>query len=162
MLRVVINDKHGGFGLSAKAILWLMERGSTLIKTATLGEYGIEETVEQIKQIAEDDGYKFSHVDGDLYACWYGSALVDVAKGVVHTANVRTPYNENDWQLQTIRVRTHPDLITVVETLGEEASGQYASLKIVDIPDIDVSERDIQISEYDGAEWVAERHRTWS
>lgn len=49
-------------------------------------------------------------------------------------------------------------LIQVVEEMGEAANGSCADLKIVDIPD-DV---DWYIEEYDGNEWVAERHRTWS
>jgi hypothetical protein len=53
--------------------------------------------------------------------------------------------------------RTDKYLIQVIEELGEEADGTFASLKIVEIPD-DV---DWVIQEYDGVEWVAERHRTW-
>jgi hypothetical protein len=48
-------------------------------------------------------------------------------------------------------------LIQVVEELGEKASGRFADLKVVEIPD-DV---EWQIDEYDGLEWVSERHRTW-
>ena len=53
--------------------------------------------------------------------------------------------------------RNDPDLVAVVETLGEKANGQCAELAIVEIPD------DIEwdIEEYDGVEWVAEKHRTW-
>lgn len=54
--------------------------------------------------------------------------------------------------------RDDPDLVRVVEKLGEEAFGGYAELKVVEIPD-DVQ---WQLMEYDGAEWIAERHRTWS
>ena len=48
-------------------------------------------------------------------------------------------------------------LIEVVEELGDTASGKYADLKIIEIPD-DV---EWQIEEYDGCEWIAEKHRTW-
>jgi len=53
--------------------------------------------------------------------------------------------------------RADPDLIYVIETLGDEANGPCASLKVIEIPD------DIQwqINEYDGREWIAEEHRTW-
>lgn len=53
--------------------------------------------------------------------------------------------------------RTDPDLIKIIEELGEDANGSCAELKIVEIPD-DV---EWQIEEYDGMEWVAEKHRTW-
>ena len=54
--------------------------------------------------------------------------------------------------------RDDPALIEVVEQLGGEAGNRYSELKIVDIPD------DVEwtIEEYDGLEWVAEAHRTWS
>lgn len=53
--------------------------------------------------------------------------------------------------------RSDPDLISVVEELGEEANSRYAELKVVEIPD-DVK---WEIHEYDGIEHVAECHRTW-
>ncbi len=54
--------------------------------------------------------------------------------------------------------RDDPVLVKIVEYLGAEANGGYAKLKVVEIPD-DV---DWAIDEYDGKEWVAEKHRTWS
>jgi hypothetical protein len=54
--------------------------------------------------------------------------------------------------------RTDPVLAQVVELLGKAAWGNFSELKVVDIPD-DV---DWYISQYDGKEHVAERHRVWS
>lgn len=53
--------------------------------------------------------------------------------------------------------RSDPALVQVVEELGERADGGYASMKVVEIPD------DVEwyIQEYDGFEWIAEKHRTW-
>jgi hypothetical protein len=53
--------------------------------------------------------------------------------------------------------RDDPYLVKIVKELGSSASGSYASLKIVEIPE------DVEwfISDYDGAEWVSEKHRTW-
>lgn len=65
-----------------------------------------------------------------------------------------------------IALRSHPDLIECVETLGRDAAWdtQYQdeeegnSLKIVEIPD----GIDVEICEGDGGlEWVAEKHRVW-
>lgn len=57
--------------------------------------------------------------------------------------------------------RDDPILLQVVETLGPKAaSGNLSSLGFTEIPD-DVPEDGWTIQEYDGAEWVAEKHRTW-
>jgi hypothetical protein len=53
--------------------------------------------------------------------------------------------------------RDNPNLVRVVEKLGEKANGPGASLLVVEIP----NGVEWEIQEYDGAEWVAERHRTW-
>ena len=55
--------------------------------------------------------------------------------------------------------RADPALIQVIKEMGtESAGGTYSELKIVDIPD----GVEWEIEEYDGMEWVAEKHRTWS
>lgn len=53
--------------------------------------------------------------------------------------------------------RTNEHLIKVVEAFGAAAGDEYSRLAIVEIPD------DVEwtIDEYDGREWVAEKHRTW-
>lgn len=68
---------------------------------------------------------------------------------------------ENDaflWHYNFTQDRSDADLVAVVEQFGDAASGGYADLHIVEIPD-DV---DWYVEEYDGNEWVAEKHRTWS
>lgn len=67
-------------------------------------------------------------------------------------------YSEQTFYDRDIK-RNDPYLIQTIEELGSEAaSGKYAELKIVEIPD------DVEwtIEKYDGLEWVAERHRIWS
>ena len=54
-------------------------------------------------------------------------------------------------------LRTDPDLIEVVEQLGEDAASTSAELAIVEVPVNVEWER----QEYDGKEWIAEAHRTW-
>ena len=56
-----------------------------------------------------------------------------------------------------IEERADPHLVRVVEELGAAASGSCSSLKVVEIPD----GVDWTICDYDGIEWVAEKHRTW-
>lgn len=53
--------------------------------------------------------------------------------------------------------RADPLLVRVVEELGDEANGFCANLGIVEIPD-DV---EYEVEEYDGSEWVSEKHRRW-
>jgi len=54
--------------------------------------------------------------------------------------------------------RDDPYLIKVIKELGMAANGPHSNLKIVEIPG------DVKwlVQDYDGAEWVAEEHRTWS
>jgi len=57
--------------------------------------------------------------------------------------------------------RDDPILLNVIDTLGlEESAGEYARLAITEIPD-DIPADGWIICEYDGMEWVAEKHRTW-
>jgi len=54
--------------------------------------------------------------------------------------------------------RDDPVLVRLVEELGDEVNTRYSELKIVEIPD----GIEWTVCEYDGLEWVAEAHRTWS
>ena len=55
-------------------------------------------------------------------------------------------------------LRTDPRLIELMEQKGSKwCSGDFAKLKIVEIPD----DIDYYISDYDGMEAVEETHRTW-
>jgi len=56
------------------------------------------------------------------------------------------------------QIRTDPRLIQTIEELGDRANGSCAELEIIEIPE----GVEWEIEEYDGMEWVAEKHRTWS
>lgn len=53
--------------------------------------------------------------------------------------------------------RADPDLIAILEEMGDAANGWSSEIAIVEIPD-DVK---WHIEEYDGREHVAEDHQTW-
>ena len=53
--------------------------------------------------------------------------------------------------------RDDPALVATVQALGEEANGNFARLKVVKVP----GDVEWTIDEYDGLEWVAEKHRQW-
>lgn len=112
-MKVVINKRHGGFGLSEAAVL----------------------------RYAELKGIKLYTKQSS-----YGSI------------NFYTDEKLSDMFLDLAVPRDDPHLVQVVEELGYKANGYYAGLEIVEIPD-DV---EWHIEEYDGSEWVAENHRTWS
>ena len=62
----------------------------------------------------------------------------------------------DDWTFD----RSDPDLVKVVETLGEKSGhGKNCKLKVVEIPD-DI-EWYIDSREQGGGEFIAEEHRTW-
>jgi hypothetical protein len=54
--------------------------------------------------------------------------------------------------------RDDPVLVTLVRELGQAACGEHARLKVVRIP----ANVDWQIEDYDGQEWISEKHRTWN
>jgi hypothetical protein len=53
--------------------------------------------------------------------------------------------------------RSDPDLIAVIEEMGESANSWASELTIVEVPD----DAKWHIHEYDGMEHVAEDHRIW-
>jgi len=108
-MKIVINDCHGGFGISKEAMDFMSERGNKQAE-------------------AELEEYTGRYCGG----------------GVSKKFDYR--YKRDD-----------SDLIEAVKQLRKKANGDHASLKIVEIPD----GIDWEIDEYDGMEWVAEKHRKW-
>lgn len=53
--------------------------------------------------------------------------------------------------------RNLPEVVEAVESLGVEANGRCADLRVIEIPD----NIQWQVVEYDGNEHVAEVHRRW-
>ena len=86
--------------------------------------------------------------------CFGGFGLSDLASDMYCAAKNIAADNFFDRDVP----RNDPVLVEIIEKLGTAADGRYSELKIVDIPD-DV---DWIVEEYDGMEYVAERHRVWS
>ena len=74
--------------------------------------------------------------------CFGGFGLSEKAREILGIDN-----SFDEYQID----RNDPKLIEVVETLGDEANGNYARLRVVNIPD---DATDWEIDEYDGAEKV--------
>lgn len=134
-MKIVINARHGGFGLSAKATeQYLARKGKNVwwFKTARTPEGGLDFDRVEPTDSPDRESCPFSYTSpGREEGSYFASRDIP---------------------------RDDPDLIAVVEQLGIEANGRFAELRVVEIPD-DV---DWEIAEYDGSEWVAEKHRTWS
>lgn len=143
--RVVINAKYGGYGLSHKAIMRYLEMCGTPVWPE---ENQFSSLCGPTYWLIAPDG---GRVSDDTPSNWHEMTMAE-----------RTAYNQT-WDSQIFRIddvpRDDPYLVKVVEELGSKAaSSGHAELKIVDIP----ADVDWEINEYDGKEWIAEKHRTWS
>ena len=142
MIKVVINKCHGGFGLSHEAVLLYLDRSGRQVWVEENDKFGglIPFTYYLVPPEQRIEG------DPDN---WHEMTL---AERQAHNA----AYSDTVFQDRDL-ARDDPALVAVVQELGAKADGRHAELKVVEIPD-DVN---WYIEEYDGCEWVAERHRTW-
>lgn len=105
-------------------------------------------------------GFSLSQAAAEaIYARWQaqGKTVTDMWGEPLTPATSCDKWSR-DAQMRDIP-RDDPDFVAVVEELGAaQASGRYASLRVVEIP----ADVEWEIEEYDGAEHVAEAHRTWS
>ena len=158
-MKVVINKCYGGFGLSAKAVARFAElkgRPCFFFKQDPGNLHGgyIPITIEEADS---QDCFMFSafdipNPDEVLPSQKNWSAMSMEARQASNAA----------WEAHSHDTRPSPrhdaDLVRVVEELGDTANGRCAELKVVEVPD----GVEYEIDEYDGAERVAERHRTWA
>lgn len=153
--KIVINECFGGFGLSEAAVLWLIDKGSPIVKKMPVSEYYGFSSASAYKH--KDDAEKEWNKD------WAGRRLCNGKHGLYKVGNVVECVTDGEFIYVMVddddsrKFRTHVDLITVVEILGTVANGPHAALKVVEIPD-DVD--DWYIDEYDGRESIREG-RTW-
>lgn len=135
-MKIVINDCYGGFSISPIALEKYAERkGIEKLYWFTWWDSDTHERSEP-RQVERPEVRSFPTV-----------LAYTIDNPDEHTKS----FSSRDFK------RDDPDLVAVVEELGSTANGAYAELKVVEIPD-DV---DWCIEEYDGREWVAEKHRTW-
>lgn len=140
-MKIVINKCFGGFGLSPLAI---KEYLSMIGKEC----FFYKRDYKSKREIYN----KVSLQDADTHDVSVTKDFGDVVVG--HKAFYEEDYNFYYGNFE----RTDPNLIAVVEKLGEhKASGTYAKLSVVEIPD----GVEYEIDEYDGAESIHEKHRIW-
>lgn len=140
MKKIAINKCFGGFSLSHKAVMLYAELSGFKL-------YPFQDKRDP---------------NGDISS--FGECIRWDGKG-------KPPFiiyylREDDWSMQNepgvyfasrdIK-RDDPNLIKVIEQLGNKADGSCARLSIVEIPDDVIWD----IAEYDGQESVVEQHRSW-
>lgn len=145
--KVVINDCYGGFGLSLTAIEML----ANLKGHGELHHYLMEGFDTRIyRKVSAEE------VDSNVNHFIFTYTLTKDVGDQFEEEEFHNLFDQYSYKREFDRHDV--DLVKVVETLGSKAaSGKFSQLKIVEIPE-DV---DYKIKEYDGAEWVAETHRTW-
>lgn len=138
-MEIVINKKYGGFDLSVLAIKELLQ-----LKGKQGYFYDMEIIDKDIWYVKKQD-----NENGMFTTCFtkdFGTKI--------NSKDVDDNYYFNVKSLD----RTDADLIRVIKKLRERANTMVSSLEIIEIPD-DV---EWEIEEYDGNEWIAEKHRVWS
>lgn len=116
------------------------KRTRKIVINACHGGFGL--SPEAIMMYSDLAKLNLKWVSGSMIDSWYRDGIED---------------DDHYWWDHSLE-RDDKNLVKVVEALGDAASGWAAELKIVEIP------ADVvwTIAEYDGLEWVAEAHRTWS
>ena len=164
MTRVVINSCYGGFSLSPAAVRRMAEMDGRECYFFRHVWDGAHVDFKRYQQITEEEA------TGSGF--WYAFDIPNPGEVLVATKDWHAMTNEEKNEHNALYARhsldnreiprDDPRLIQVVEELGADhrsgASGACANLTIVEVPD-DV---EWEIQEYDGNEWVAEKHRTWS
>lgn len=135
-MKIVVNHCYGGFSLSSEAVIRLIERKSSLIKTSPAEEWLGDIISMDWKEIKLRDDFTTNALIRDV-----------LLKDDIIYQDIARDYEK----------RSHPDLIALVEELGPNINGRFAKLEIVEIPD----GLNWIIDDYDGMETIHEAHRSW-
>jgi hypothetical protein len=151
-MKIVINKCYGGFSLSPKAVARLAELKG---KKAYFFKGGFGSSPRT--------PFTLDDIPGLI---WMAYSVPNPPAGPSATewhAMTTEQRHEVNAAVDAVRLSTRPgdradpDLVQVVEELGEAANGFGAELDVVEVPD----GVDWEIAEYDGMEHIAEKHRTW-
>jgi hypothetical protein len=132
-MKVVINTCYGGFGISEAGMLKYAE-------------------LKEIKLYPEKSTFGNTYWTVENYPVQPASSASKEDRKAYNDAYCKHTLYENDI------ARDDLALVQMVEDLGSEvASGNYAELKVIEIPD----GINWEIDEYDGNESISECHRSW-
>lgn len=152
-MKIVINRCYGGFNLSPAAVKRLAQlRGKKcyfFTRDFKTDKY-VPATEEQVSDQISWSAFSVPNPNEYLATSdWH--SLSPKAKEAHNKKYARVALDRPDEK------RDDPLLLQVVEELGKKASGIFAELKVVEIPD----GVQWEIEEYDGLETVRETHRSW-
>lgn len=148
MQKIVINKRYGGFGLSPLATKRFLElKGKECyFYQQTKYKYGVYDLA------GTDDEYTQISLEQARDAFTYHVVTRDLG-------DIVNNFQNDDYFLICSIKRDDPDLIRVVEELGEQANDDCSKLVIVEIPD----NVKWYIDEHEGgSESIHEEHRSWS
>lgn len=143
MKKVILNKCYGGFDVSDKAYqLYAKKKGVELFRyEMILNNNHSDWKYRKLEKDDEQNGLTVNYFTKDL------GDIVEIS--------------DENWNKYSLYLRDNhredPILIEVVEELGEEASGRFGKLVVVEIPD----DLDYVIDEYDGIETLHERVQEW-
>ena len=141
-MKVAYNTCYGGFGLSNIALTELAKKKG--IELAWYEQTGYKhEGSESYKRL---DG---TPANDSMDVCPLTKDCGDVITELPNDLQYYQDFHDNN--------RSDPDLIEVIERLGEKANGYLGSLAIKEIPD----GADFEITEYDGMEDVKPPRADW-
>ena len=138
-MKVAYNSCFGGFGLSPLALEMFAEK-----KGITLTWYERSRYPDRFKRLPGTPRKKGCTVCA--FTKDQGASFSEYEEGTYYYPN-----------FDSDEARTDPDLITVIEELGERANGDYASLATQEIPD----GAEFEITYYDGNESVEPPRPSW-
>ena len=144
MKKVVINKCFGGFNLSELGVL-------EYAKLSGFKLYGyVDERMVTRDFSKKEYCIRYENAPKDmLIVYWIKEDLGD--------RPTMDALNKAEWFHEREIARDDAVLVKVVEKLKKKANSRFSELKIVKIPD----GVEYEISEYDGFEHIAEKHRTW-
>lgn len=120
------------------------------------GSFGLSEWA--IKKLVEIKGLYFYTLDDNMEYLkvdnWEEDRFIGESKTSTEINNSKIHHNAIYFKAK----RDDKDLVELVQNNSEKVNSPYSRLKVVEIPD----GVEWEIEEYEGHEWVAEKHRTWS